>query len=354
MSTDSLAVIQTEVGEQSEPPDDLRDWLRQLNAGVVAPWQLAEWSQVLCEALGHEPHCLVARQDGRLVGYLPLALVSSRLFGRFLVSLPYLNSGGPVADDDVVAQQLIDRAVALADTLDVRHLELRNERKVEHPALTGEVTSKVHMRLPLPSGSDELWRSLKAKVRNQVRKGEEPGFDIRWGASDLVDDFYRVFSRNMRDLGTPVYSRRLFQSILNRLVESAELCLLYHQRKPVAAAMLVHGQGITEVPSASSLREYNSANANMLMYWQLLMRAIERGQRVFDFGRSTIDSGTYRFKKQWGAVPHPATWQYYLRGGKVADMRPDNPRYHRVIRIWQRLPVWLTQLIGPPIVRGIP
>jgi hypothetical protein len=102
------------------------------------------------------------------------------------------------------------------------------------------------------------------------------------------------------------------------------------------------------------LREYNSANANMLMYWHLLERAIERGQRTFDFGRSTLDGNTYRFKKQWGAEPHPAVWQYYVRRGAVGDMRPDNSRYQRMIRTWQRLPVWATRWLGPPIVRGIP
>jgi hypothetical protein len=92
----------------------------------------------------------------------------------------------------------------------------------------------------------------------------------------------------------------------------------------------------------------------MLLYWELLKRSIERGQQVFDFGRSSRDSGTYRFKKQWGATPSQAEWQYYLRGGKVTDMRTDNPRYQRLIRIWQRLPVRLTRLLGPAIVRGIP
>jgi hypothetical protein len=90
------------------------------------------------------------------------------------------------------------------------------------------------------------------------------------------------------------------------------------------------------------------------MYWHLLQRAVQRRQEVFDFGRSTVDGNTYRFKKQWGAQPEPAVWQYYLRCGSIADMRPDNPRYERAIRLWQRLPVALTSLIGPAIVRGIP
>ena len=118
--------------------------------------------------------------------------------------------------------------------------------------------------------------------------------------------------------------------------------------------MLLHGNGVTEVPTASSLREYNATCANMLMYRHLLDRAIERKQAVFDFGRSTLDGATFKFKKQWGAEPTPATWQYHLRTGQLGEMRPDNPRYQRAIQVWQKLPVRVTQLIGPEIVRGIP
>jgi hypothetical protein len=118
--------------------------------------------------------------------------------------------------------------------------------------------------------------------------------------------------------------------------------------------LLVHGPGTTQVPSASSLREFNSSNANMLLYWNLLTRAIERGQREFDFGRSTRDGGTYKFKAQWGAIEHPAVWQHYVRHGHAGDMRPSNSKFQKLIQIWQRLPVWMTRLIGPSIVRGIP
>jgi FemAB-related protein (PEP-CTERM system-associated) len=158
----------------------------------------------------------------------------------------------------------------------------------------------------------------------------------------------------MRDLGTPVFGRRLFRAILDRLGGQAELCVVRDGVRPIAAALVVHGQGVSEVPSASSLKEYNPANANMLMYWHLLQRAIERGQQTFDFGRSSVDGNTFRFKKQWGAAPHPAIWQYYVRSGNVGDVRPDNARYRLAIRVWQRLPVWFTRVIGPPIVRGIP
>jgi len=312
------------------------------------------WSAALCKGLRHESCLLEATRNGHIVGVLPLAFVKSLLFGRFLVSLPYVNSAGVIAADEAVAAALIDRAVNLADELDVRYLELRHEAQHAHPALTHRLTSKVHMRLALPCSAEELWKQFKPKVRNQVRKGEKLGLTVHWGGPDLLGDFYAVFSRNMRDLGTPVFGQRLFRCILAEFSDCAELCVVRLGRRLVAAALLVHGPGMTLVPSASSLRRYNSTNANMLMYWHLLRRSIERGQGKFDFGRSSAGSNTFRFKKQWGALPEPAVWQYYVRKGSAGDMRRENEKYDRLINIWRRLPVGLTRLLGPPIVRGIP
>jgi FemAB-related protein (PEP-CTERM system-associated) len=312
------------------------------------------WLEVLHDGLGHGGYALEARAGGRTCGLLPLAFVSTPLFGRFLVSLPYLNSNGVEADSPDVQAALVSRAVELADELNVRHLELRHETPVDHPALNGTLTSKVHMRLPLPDSAEKLWKGFDAKVRNQVRKGERSGLTVGWGGLDRLDEFYAVISHNMRDLGTPVYGRRLFRAILSAFPDDAELCVVRAGETPVAAALLLHGPGVTEVPTASSLREYNPTCCNMLMYRHLLDRAVARRQAVFDFGRSTADGPTFKFKRQWGAVPHPACWQYHLRTGSVGEMRPDNPRYQRMIRLWQRLPVRLTQYLGPQIVRGIP
>ena len=313
-----------------------------------------DWLLVLRDGLGHRTFLLEAVQNQQSVGWLPLAFVNSRLFGRFLVSLPYLNSAGIATTSAAVGDALVDRAIRLADELDVRYLELRHEQRCLHPALNQELISKLHLRLPLPPTVDDLWRQLDPKVRNQIRKGQKHNLTVDWGGIDRLNDFYAVFSRNMRDLGTPTFGRRLFQSILERFPDCAELCIVRFAGQPVAAALLVHGAGITEVPSASSLRKYNSTNANMLMYWHLLCRSIERTQHTFDFGRSSRDSNTYRFKLQWGAQPHPAIWQYYLRCGSIDEMRPTSPRYRRLIQMWRHLPVWLTRLVGPVIVRGIP
>lgn len=337
----------------------LADRLPALNAythrgKLTAPSHDAHWLHVLRDGLGHVPFAIEATREGKTCGWLGLAYVRSTLFGRYLVSLPYLNSAGIQCDDELVAQKLINRAVLFAGELQVKNLELRHERPVSSPTLLTGIANKAIMRLRLPSFPGPLWVELPAKVRNQVRKAEKCGLRPFWGGIELLDDFYEVFSRNMRDLGTPVYGRKLFESILGYFGNNAEFCVVRFHNKAIASALLVHGEGITEVPSASSLREFNSKCPNMLMYWSLLDRAIEREQSIFDFGRSTIDGNTYRFKKQWGAQPQPAMWQYSLFSGGLPNLRPDNPRYQQLIRIWRRLPVRVTRWIGPRIVRGIP
>ncbi len=312
------------------------------------------WLNVLERGLGHEVYAVEAVASGCTVGFLPLAYVSSMLFGRFLVSLPYLNTNGVIAQSADVQAELISRAALLADELGCRHLELRHEAPIGHPDLNAGLTSKVHMRLPLAATGDLLWKGFDSKVRNQIRKGEKGNFAAEWGAADLLDGFHDVLAENMRDLGSPVYGKELFRAILEAFPNDAEICLVREGAKPVACALLLHGWGITEVPTASALKAYNPSNVNMLMYHHLLRRAVERGQAVFDFGRSTTEGNTFKFKKQWGAEPHPAAWQYAVLQGEVGDMRPDNPRYQRAIRIWQRLPVGLTRRLGPLIVRGIP
>jgi FemAB-related protein (PEP-CTERM system-associated) len=347
--------VEVKVHQREEIAARIPDWdLFVLRDTPIPLSRHPRWLRVLARGLRQTPYCLEAVAGGSTVGLLPLMDVQSILFGRFLIGLPYLNYGGVMADDPAIAGRLIDRAMMIADNLDVRFLELRHESACDHPRLVTRIGSKIHMRRTLPATAGQLWEDISPKVRNQVRKATRSELTVAWGGEDRLDEFYDVFSRNMRDLGTPVYGRRLFLEVIRQFPDRAEFCIVRAGTAPVAAALLLHGWGITEVPSASSLREFNPMCVNMLLYWKLLERAVERGQGVFDFGRSSPESNTYRFKKQWGATPSPAEWQHYVRRGSASEMRPDNPRYERLIRIWRRLPVGVTRWIGPGIVRGIP
>lgn len=328
------------------------DFARSLQPGAIGADP--RWLSVLAEGMGHVPYTIEARAGDELRGLLPLALVRGPLFGRFLVSLPFVSSCGPLTADASLAQPLVARAVALADELRVKHLELRLPQPIENRAFGPAAATKVLMRRPLPGSADALWKDLDSKVRNQVRKGEKQSFEIAWGREEQLELFYCVFSRNMRDLGTPVFSRRFFAAILRHFGEGAEICSVKLKDQPVAAALLIHGRGITKVPCASALREFNATNANMFLYWQLLKRAVERGAGVFDFGRSTVGSGTERFKAQWGAEASPAVWQCYHRRRRPADLRKESAAFALLARAWRLMPLRLAELVGPAIVRGIP
>lgn len=343
----------------------------------IHPGFYPQWATVVEKGMRQKPFFLRVRRassegsefsetswsetsENALVGVLPLVWMRSLLFGAHLISLPYVNVGGCLIpegpDRDELERLLTDEAVRLADSLKAKYLELRNIRETTHPKLTFERRGKVLMERTLPESAEKLWKELGPKVRNQVRKGEKVGLVAEWGGRELLNEFYAVFAETMRNVGTPVYSRRLFEEIFVQFPDRAEICLVKTAEGRLAsAALLIHGRGITEVPSAGTLRWANADCANMFLYWNLLRHSIESAKaRIFDFGRSTVGGGTWRFKKQWGAEEIPVVWKYYVREGSMDDVRPDNASYGLAIRVWKRLPVWFTKLVGPWIVRGIP
>ncbi|MEO7274616.1 MAG: FemAB family XrtA/PEP-CTERM system-associated protein, partial [Vicinamibacterales bacterium] len=236
----------------------------------------------------------------------------------------------------------------------LKHVELRHLA----PHYAGRLPAKQHkvaMTRPLPGDAETLWNALDRKVRNQVRKAEKSHLTAVHGGRELVPEFYAVFARNMRDLGTPVYSQRFFATILEELRTTAEIVVVRLGATPIAASLTFRWRSVTEVPWASSLREHRALSPNMLLYWTMLTRTIENGSTVFDFGRSTPNESTFHFKTQWGATPAPFNWEYWLAaGGTLPDQSPANPKFQAAIEIWKRLPVPVTTWLGPHIIRSIP
>lgn len=311
--------------------------------------------EAIATGLRQEAFIVEATRGDKVLGLLPAIFMRSTLFGRFLVSVPYVNWGGIISEDEAVARTILDTAIQLAQDLDTNYLELRQLEPVDDDRLVIGKSAKVQMRLRLAADPDETWRGLKSEVRTQVRKAGKLGLRVDWGQDDdVLRAFYSILARNMRDLGTPVFPVDLFRNIARAADGNAEFGVVRLDDVPIAACLATHGDGLTEIPSAASLRAYRKTAANSLMYWSAIERAIERGQSEFDFGRSTLGGATYIFKKKWGASACPVTWQYYLRRGDTQSMRPDNKRFALAIQLWQRLPVAATRMLGPMIVRGIP
>jgi FemAB-related protein (PEP-CTERM system-associated) len=200
-----------------------------------------------------------------------------------------------------------------------------------------------------------MWQGLDRKVRNQVRKGEKSNLTVVSGGAELLDDFYGVFARNMRDLGTPVYGRALFAEILKTFPGDAQLHVVQLGGAVIAGALSYKYGDVIEVPSASSLREHRSLCPNHTMYWRIMEQAIAARVRVFDFGRSTPDDGTFNFKEQWGARAEPLHWEYELLAGQPLPTDDRNSaKFRTTIAVWKRLPVGVSKVVGPAIARSIP
>ena len=341
--------MQIETVEQNDA-----EWDAFVNAsGECKIYHLSAFRNVIRDTFGHQTIYLRAKNGkDTTVGILPLVHMRSRIFGNFFVSVPFFNYGG-VAGDPEAQKALLDEAVRQAKQRGASHIELRHVG-----AKYADLQSKSHkvcMILDLPETPETLWKTFKSKLRSQIRRPEKEGIIAKVGREELLDDFYSVFSVNMRDLGTPVYSRRLFANVLRELPDRAWIVAAYKDQVPVAAGFLLGFRDSMEIPWASSLRQYNRLAPNMLMYWQALQHAINEGFQKFDFGRSTPNEGTYKFKAQWGAQPVALHWEYWLaNGGPLPDISPKNGKYEKFIRIWQKLPVPVTQVIGPSIVKNIP
>jgi len=314
---------------------------------------LWRWRHVFSRVFGHQSTYVVARREGAIAGILPLVHFRSRLFGRFLVSVPFLNYGGVLASDGEAGEALIAEARHLAHRFGASHVELRHTSR----QFTGLPyrAHKLKLTRSLPSSPEALWSDVDRKVRNQVRKAQKDGLTAQTGDSELIADFYAVFSRNMRDLGTPVYPQSLFIETARLFSHDLYVYVVRLGRVPVAAAIALRFKDIITVPWASSLREHRQHCPNMLLYWTMLEHASQLGVTTFDFGRSTRGAGTHQFKLQWGANATPLHWEYLLlTKSEVPDHGPTNAKFAPAVAVWQRLPLWVTKAIGPAIVRNIP
>ncbi len=335
-------------------PEDAEGWDRFVaNHPDGSLYHLSRWGPLVERVFGHATLYWTARSpEGAIAGVLPAVRLRSLLFGDYLVSLPYFNYGGALGRDAPVEEALMGAAAAHAERLGSRHLEFRD--RVVRGAWPCR-SDKAALELALPADAEVLWKQLGSKLRAQIRRPARENVSVARGGHELVDPFYSVYARNMRDLGTPVYAKRFFAEIAAAFHEHTTILVVSIDSKPVAAGFLIDYKGRMEIPWASSLKECNRFGVNMLMYWEALKTAIERRCTVFDFGRSTRDSGTYRFKLQWGAQPRALFWHYWLGNAQeLPRLNPDNPKFRRAVAAWRRLPLPLANFLGPMIVKDLP
>jgi serine/alanine adding enzyme len=333
------------------------DWDEFLRSRPRASLYLSSgWAQLAREVFGHQVFFIEAHAaNGGLSGILPLVRQKSLLFGDFLTSVPFFNYGGALADSPEDIRALMEHGRALAQQLGCRYLEFRDSdpRSGDWRVRTDKVT----LILDLPADFAALSKQLGAKLRSQVKRADREEPTIRVGGVELLEDFYGIFCRTMRDLGTPVYPRRFFAAILQRFPQETLLVVIDRRGQPAAGAFLVFDGERAEIPWAACREDAKRDGFNMKLYWEVLRTVQERGSRQFDFGRSTADSGTYKFKLQWGAKPVQLYWHRWERGAQpTTGPRPasEGRLMQRATEVWKRLPLGVANRLGPLVSPSLP
>ena len=330
------------------PPPDWDDFVRSAEGATFC--HLAGWGEIFRRSLGLDPLFLAARDGQGLQGVLPLVRMPRLGPGHVLVSMPFLNYGGPLGTDDA-REALLERALREARDMGARKLEIRNRGSAGSEVLAPG-REKVTVVLPLPEDPQVLFKdTFKAKLRSQIRRPMKEEMETRFGPEE-GEAFYGVFTRNMRDLGTPVLPASLFQEMARVFPGEVDFGTVYHEGQPVAAGCGFHFGGEFEMTWASSLREFNRQAPNMLLYWSFMERCMEMGDGVFNFGRCTPGGGTHRFKGQWGGEDEPLSWLQWPAEAPSED--PEAGVFQTAVKVWQKLPLPVANALGPVLARRIP
>jgi len=308
----------------------------------------AEWQHVLTQAFGHVTHYVLAESGGAITGVLPLAEVKSRLFGHALVSTPFCVYGGVVSADAESEAALVASACDLARQLGVEYLEMRNrvQRHADWPSKDLYVT----FRKAIDEDGEKNLAAIPRKQRAVVRKGIKEG--CRAEIDTGVKRHYAMYAESLRNLGTPVFSARYLEILREVFRDDCEILTVMHGDAPIASCLSFYFRDEVLPYYGGGTLAARNVGGNDFMYWEIMERARQRGCRIFDFGRSKQGTGAFDFKRFWGFEPEPLHYEYFLvKARAVPNLSPTNPKYERMIRLWRKMPLGITQLIGPPLAK---
>ncbi|MFC1524309.1 FemAB family XrtA/PEP-CTERM system-associated protein [Thermodesulfobacteriota bacterium] len=326
----------------------------------ATPYHLFAWKNSIEESYGHRTAYLIAEENDTVKGVLPIVSLKFPFIINVYSCLPFCDLGGVLAESQDIKRELLDAGLVLARQRHARIFEVRSPsddflicKELSIPF--EEYTDKVNMMLKLPSSSEELWNGFKSKLRSQIRKSEKNGLSFSWGSGEDINAFYSVFSRNMRELGSPVHSKKFVKAIIDNYGESSRMGLVYKDNIPIGAGIILYTPAQICIPWASTLRGYNRLAPNMLLYWNLIKYGADNGFDQFDLGRSTPNQGTYKFKVQWGAQPQPLYWYSFCLKKKAHQKINSGPSRKRelVEKIWQKLPLSAANFFGPMVRKYI-
>jgi len=328
----------------------------------ASPYHLFAWKQAIESSYHQQGHYLMALDEqDRITGILPVILIRPPLGNATLCSLPYCDRGEALADSPEIVEQLISKTEELRHELGANRYEYRSTKSTTYDPeqqQTSTAPKKVRMLLDLPGTSDELLAGFKAKLRSQIKKAEKNGLTFEIGNNEsLVSAFYEVFTVNMRDLGSPTHSKQWFENISRYYAKNCVISIVRYGDTAIGAGLILINGGTATIPWASTLRKYNKLAPNMMLYWSLLAYATDSSCQQFDFGRSSIGEGTYKFKLQWGTRPVELDWKTYpetIQKEKKEDkLQQRISLRHTAENIWRKLPISVTVLLGSRIRKYI-
>ncbi|HET8551476.1 MAG TPA: FemAB family XrtA/PEP-CTERM system-associated protein [Gammaproteobacteria bacterium] len=313
-------------------------------------FHLSGWRHVIERAFGHASYYLYAEKDGVIGGVLPLFHVNSRLFSNALISTPFCSYGGVAARDDAAANVLVEAAGKLAKDLRVDYLEMRNLEADRQEWATKDLYAT--FRVPIDPDPDVNFKAIPGKQRTKVRRGQRMGLETEFDTT--VDRHYDIYARMVRNLGTPVFSKRYFELLKEEFGRACEIMTITCDGRPVSSMMNFWFRDEMLVYYGGGTDEARQLKSNYYLYWELMRHAAENGAALIDYGRSKRGSGAWDFKEHWGWQPTQLHYEYQLfNRATVPNVSPANPKYRPLINAWKRLPVPLTRLIGPMIARNL-
>lgn len=316
-------------------------------------FHLTAWNRAIERAFGFEPRHLLAEENGEIRGVLPLFLCSNWVQGRTLISTPFAVYGGICAAAGVAERALREAACRMASEEDVDYLELREPYQ---PCGDLFHTKELYVTFEqeLTADPEQLMRCFPKDTRYMIRKAQKSGLRAVTDNAQLAS-FYEIYAHSVRNLGTPVFSKRFFELLLEEFGDAAEVTLIWHESKAIAGVLSFRFRDAILPYYGGSLLDGRRFAANNFMYWEVLRSACVRGLHTFDFGRSRLGTGSYFFKTQWNMRVRPLPYQIYLvRRKSLPNFSPVNPRFKLATEVWKRLPFRLTKTLGPSLVRLFP
>jgi FemAB-related protein (PEP-CTERM system-associated) len=314
-------------------------------------FHLAGWRVIFESIFGFKTHFLIAERQGVVAGVLPLVHQKSLLFGSALIAAPFCVIGGPLAADDEARTRLDEAAMALMKETGAAHIEYRT-RTATRAGWAAKKNLYASFSRPLSAKDDENLLAIPRKQRAVVRK------TLQGGLTSEVDRdaarLFRVYSESVRNLGTPVFPKRYFQTLLSVFGEDCDIVVILDAGVPVSAVLNFYfGDTVLPYYGGGTLAARRNG-ANDFLYWEVMRRAAARGFRRFDFGRSKANTGAFAFKKNWGFEPEWLEYEYRLReGAAMPDNNPNNPKYALLVAAWKRLPLPIANILGPLLIRNL-